>query len=28
METNNAQLFDTWIEHWKELVDFDIYPID
>ena len=28
METNDEQLFDTWIEHWKHLVDFEVYPID
>ena len=28
METNNPELFDEWIKHWTDLVDFDIYPID
>ncbi len=28
METNNENLFNTWIENWKDLTDFEIYPID
>ena len=28
METNDAALFDEWIGHWTDLVDFEIYPID
>lgn len=28
METNNEALFHTWIENWKDLTDFEIYPID
>lgn len=28
METNDAQLFDVWINKWKEFTDFEVYPID
>lgn len=28
METNDEQLFSKWFEQWKDLVDFDLYPID
>ncbi len=28
METNNRALFDTWIDQWKDLTDFEIFPID
>lgn len=28
METNNENLFQEWIEHWKDLTDFEIIPID
>lgn len=28
METNDKALFDTWITHWNDLVEFEIYPID
>jgi hypothetical protein len=28
METNNIELFDIWIENWKEFTDFEVYPID
>ncbi|OJJ19138.1 hypothetical protein BKI52_20195 [marine bacterium AO1-C] len=28
METNNPQLFDEWIEHWKDFTDFEVFPID
>lgn len=28
METKDRELFDVWIEHWKDLIDFEIYPID
>jgi len=28
MESNDAKLFDTWIENWKEFTDFEVFPID
>jgi hypothetical protein len=28
MEARSEDLFQTWISHWKDLVDFEIYPID
>lgn len=28
METNDEQLFFKWFEQWKDLVDFELYPID
>lgn len=28
METNDEQLFSNWFEQWKDLVDFELYPID
>lgn len=28
METNNADLFNIWIEQWKDLTDFEIFLID
>ena len=28
METNDIKLFDTWIENWRDLTDFEIFPID
>lgn len=28
MESNDEQLFSVWFENWKDLVDFDLYPID
>jgi len=27
METNDARLFDEWIAHWEDLVDFEIIPV-
>ena len=27
MKTENVKLFDPWIEHWKDLVDFQIVPV-
>lgn len=28
METDNAELFSTWIKSWEDLIDFEIVPID
>ncbi|WP_367158760.1 DUF3303 family protein [Lutibacter sp.] len=28
METNDERLFKTWIEHWKDYTDFEVFPID
>jgi hypothetical protein len=28
METNNEELFYQWFSKWKDLVDFELYPID
>lgn len=28
METDNAALFDEWIKHWADLVDFEIVRIE
>ena len=28
METNNEKLFDTWVEKWNDLTDFEIISID
>ena len=28
METNHPQLFDKWIENWKDFTDFEVFPID
>jgi hypothetical protein len=27
METDDAGLFDQWIAHWQDLVDFEILPV-
>jgi len=27
METENPSSFDIWIEHWKDLVEFEIVPV-
>lgn len=27
METENASLIDEWISHWRDLVDFEVYPV-
>jgi hypothetical protein len=27
MKTDNPNLIDQWIEHWKDLVDFDVVPV-
>ena len=28
MESNQVNLFYVWFENWKDLVDFELYPID
>ena len=28
METNDESLFTKWIDKWKDLIDFEIFPID
>jgi Domain of unknown function (DUF3303) len=28
MESNDKKLFDQWFENWKDLVDFQLYPVD
>ena len=28
METNDPQLFDQWIDKWKDYTDFEVFPID
>ena len=27
METDDPALFDVWIENWRELGTFDVYPV-
>ena len=27
METGDVRLFDQWISHWSDLVDFEIIPV-
>ncbi len=27
METDDPQLFDDWISHWSDLVDFEVIPV-
>jgi hypothetical protein len=27
METEDRQLLDQWIANWKDIVDFDVYPV-
>ena len=27
MKTEDAKLFDHWIAHWKDLVDFEVIPV-
>lgn len=27
MKTDDVRLFDTWINHWNDLVDFEIIPV-
>ena len=28
MESDNPELFSRWLRNWKDLIDFEIYPID
>jgi len=28
METNHENLFKIWMDQWKDLTDFEIFPID
>lgn len=28
MATDDAALFDVWIEHWRDLVEFEVVPLD
>jgi hypothetical protein len=27
METEQPALFETWIAHWSDLIDFEVYPV-
>ena len=27
METEDRTLLDQWIAHWRDLVDFEVYPV-
>ncbi|HEY1340533.1 MAG TPA: DUF3303 family protein [Bryobacteraceae bacterium] len=27
METDDARLLDEWMANWKDLVDFEVYPV-
>jgi hypothetical protein len=27
METDNPQLLDEWMAHWRDLVDFEVHPV-
>ena len=27
METDNRFLLDEWMEHWSDLVEFEVYPV-
>ena len=27
MEANDASLLDEWMSHWRDLMDFDVYPV-
>lgn len=27
METANPELLDRWMENWKDIVDFEVYPV-
>jgi hypothetical protein len=27
METDDPSLFDTWLQSWRDLADFDVYPV-
>ena len=28
MEANDERLFYQWFDNWKDLVDFELYPVD
>lgn len=28
MATDDYRLFDKWFQHWNDLTDFEVYPID
>ena len=28
METNKPELFEQWVQHWSDLTEFEIVPID
>tara|TARA_R110000851_G_scaffold329853_1_gene502108 strand:+ start:17 stop:319 length:303 start_codon:yes stop_codon:yes gene_type:complete len=28
METEDSQLFSVWTQHWNDLIEFDIVPVD
>ena len=28
MATNNSNLFEEWFQHWHDLTDFDIHPLN
>ncbi|OHY72076.1 DUF3303 domain-containing protein [Marinobacter sp. AC-23] len=28
METGDSQLFSVWTQHWNDLIEFDIVPVD
>lgn len=27
METDDPKLFDEWIDNWKDLADFEVFPV-
>ena len=27
METDNRELLDRWMEHWRDIVDFEVWPV-
>lgn len=27
METKDVSLFDEWISHWKDLMEFEVFPV-
>ena len=27
METDNRRLLDEWMEHWTDIVEFELYPV-
>ncbi len=28
MRTNNPELFEEWFEHWDDIVDFEVIPVE